>query len=230
MTTRVPVLAALLCLTASACAATTGGTAMPPAQLPPTADTLPALLLPAAEVSATVGAADLVVTRDVTAPWNDGAHFQGSPPGCPAVAGAAQQTEYAGTGWSALHGRVLREPPAAPSWSHFAVQAVVLFPTSRAADDFFARSRQRWATCADRELTYAQPLAPPQLWTVGPVSADRDVLAVSRVERSPQKWACQRALTVHENVAVDVESCSLDGPGSAAAVIARAIAGRIGPA
>ena len=229
MATRMPALAALLCL-ATGCATTTSGTALPPSQLPPTPGTLPALLLPADQVGETVGAANLVVTREVTTPWNDGAHFSDVPAGCLAVAGAAQQAEYAGTGWSALHGRVLREPPASPSWSHFAVQAVVLFPTAQAAGDFFAASRRRWESCSNRELTYAQQLSPPQQWTVGPVSDERDLLAVSRVERAPQQWACQRALTVHENVAVDVEACSMAGPTTAAASIARAIAGRIGPA
>lgn len=230
MTTRAPALAALLCLTVSGCAATTAGTAMPPAQLPPSAGTLPALLLPPAEVGAAMGGAHLVVTSDVSAPWNDGAHLQGEPAGCVAVAGAAQQAEYAGSGWSALHGRVLREPPASPSWSHFAVQAVVLFPTAQAAEAFFTASRQRWASCSDRQLTYAQQVAPAQVWDIGPVSTEHGVLAVSRAERSPQTWACQRALTVHGTVAVDVEACSLDGPATAAAPIARAIAGRIGPA
>lgn len=225
-----PVLAALLCLTGSGCATTTAGTALPPAQLPPTPGTLPALLLPAAEVGQAMGAPGLVVTREATAPWNDVAHLPDAPPGCLAVAGAAQQAEYAGTGWTALHARVLREPPAASAWAHFAVQSAVLFPSAEAAEVFFAASRRRWAGCSDRELTYAQSLVPPQVWTVGPVSADHEMLAVSRVERSPQKWSCQRALTVHENVAVDVEACSLNGPSTAATTIARAIAGRIGPA
>jgi hypothetical protein len=62
------------------------------------------------------------------------------------------------------------------------------------------------------------------------VSIHNDVLTVSREQRSPQRWSCQRALTVNGTVAVDVEACALQGPTSAAAAIARAIAERIGPA
>lgn len=62
---------------------------------------------------------------------------------------------------------------------------------------------------------------------MGQISTDHDVLAVSREEQSPERWACQRALTVHGNVAVDVEACSADGPTSAAAAIARQIADRM---
>ena len=67
-------------------------------------------------------------------------------------------------------------------------------------------------------------MGPEQVWSVGQTSTDHDVLAVSRVQQSPERWACQRALTVHSNVAVDVEACSLDGPTSAAAAIAGQIA------
>ena len=167
----------------------------------------------------------MVVTREVAEPWDDSARLTEGP-GCLAVAGAAQRGVYAGTDWTAVHAQVLREPPPA-QWSHFATQAVVLFPTVAAAEDFFARSQDSWAGCSDRELAYPQPLAPEQLWSIGPVGVERDVLAVSRVQRSPQQWSCQRALTVHGNVAVDVEACSLDGPTSAATAIAGAIAGRL---
>jgi hypothetical protein len=231
VTARLPAIAALLCLTASGCAVTTPGTAMPAAAPPSTtAETLPGLMLPAVDVGAALSGtgtagADVVVTRDVSAPWDDSAHLTESL-GCLALAGAAQRAVYADSGWTALHGQVLREPPTA-TWAHFATQAVVLFPNAEAAGDFFARSRQSWASCADREMTYPQQLVGDQVWSIGPVTADRDMLAVSRTQRGPERWSCQRALTVHGNTAVDVEACDLDGPTSAATVIARAIADRL---
>lgn len=228
---RAPVIAALLTLTVSGCAATTAGSAVPAAQsVPASAETLPDLLLPAADVSAVMGSPDMVVTRDVSALWDDSAPLSDRTPGCLAVAGAAQRGPYAGSGFTAAHAQVLREPPTSPAWSHFATQAVVLFPDAGKAADFFARSREGWAGCSNRDLAYRQQLAPVQLWSVGPVTTDRDALAVARIQRSPEQWSCQRALTVHANVAVDVEACSLSGPTSAAASIARQIAARIGPA
>ena len=230
MITRLPTVAALVCLSAAGCATTTTGTATPAAQVPPTtAETLPTLLLSAADVGSALSAGDMVVTRDVTAPWDDSAHFDGQSggSGCLAVAGAAQKGVYADTGWTALHGQVLREPPTAPAWSHYAVQSVVLFPTAAAAADFYTGSRTSWAGCSNRELAYAQQLAPDQLWSIGPISTDDEVLAVSREQRGPQHWFCQRALTVHGNVGVDVEACSLDGATSAATTIAHTIADRL---
>jgi hypothetical protein len=235
MTPGLPAVAAALCLSTAAlasagCATTTSGTAAP-ATAPPmtTAETLPALLLSAADVGSALSASDVVVTSDVTKPWNDSAHFaaDSGSAGCLAVAGAAQQGVYADTGWTALHGQVLREPPTAQAWSHYAVQSVVLFPSPQAAADFYARSKDSWPGCSNRELAYAQQLAPDQLWSIGPTTTDGGVLAVSRVQRGPQQWSCQRALTVHGTVGVDVEACSLDGPTAAAASIAQAIAGRL---
>lgn len=227
MITRLPAVAALLCLSATGCATTTAGTAMPAAQAPlTTAEALPTLLLSGSDVGAVMSSQDMVVTRDVTTPWNDSARFPDGT-GCLAVAGAAQEGVYADAGWTALHSQVLREPPTAPEWSHFAVQAVVLFPTAQAAEEFLTGSRDSWAGCSNRELTYAQQPAPDQVWSIGPVSVDPDLLTVPRVQRSPQTWSCQRALTVHSNVAVDVEACSLDGPTSAAAAIARSIVDRL---
>lgn len=226
MTTRLPALAALLCLVVSGCSATTAGTAMPAPPTPLTsAEALPGLLLSAPAVGVAMSGDDMVVTRDVTKAWNDSARF--GDVNCLAVAGAAQQDVYADTGWTAMHGQVLRNPPTAPVWSHYAVQAVVLFPTAEAAAQFYEASRQSWAECSHRELTYPQPIGPEQVWSVGQTSTDHDVLALSRVEQSPEQWACQRALTVHGNVAVDIEACSVDGPTSAAATIARQIADRL---
>ena len=235
MTSRLPAVAAALCLSTAAlasagCATTTSGTAAPAAAPPmTTAETLPALLLSASDVGSALSGSDVVVTSDVTKPWNDSAHFtaDSGTTGCLAVAGAAQQDVYADSGWTALHGQVLREPPSAQAWSHFAVQAVVLFPSTQAAADFYAGSKDSWAGCSNRELAYAQQLAPDQLWSIGPTTTDGGVLTVSRVQRGPQQWSCQRALTVHGTVGVDVEACSLDGPTAAAASIAQAIAGRL---
>ncbi len=101
--------AALICLAASGCAQTTGGLAKPSAPLPAaTADTLHALLLSAADVGTAMGH-DVVVTREVSQPWNDSAHFAGPGPGCLGVAGAAQRGAYAGLGWPPR-----RAPPPPP--------------------------------------------------------------------------------------------------------------------
>lgn len=228
-------MAALLMLTGltSGCVSTVTGSPTPVAARPTvTAETLPALLLPAADVGSAVSGKGMLVTRDVTGLWDDSARMKeaAADVGCLAVAGAAQRGVYAGSGWTAVHGQVLRDPPTGPTWSHFATQAVVLFNSAQSASDFFSHSSDVWSSCSRRDLTYPQQLAPEQKWSVGQVALEGDVLTVSREQHSPQQWSCQRALTVHGRVAVDVEACSLDGPTTAASSMARAIADRIRPA
>ena len=230
VTTRLSVIA--VCLAISGCAATTTGTALPAAPIPPTtAESLPALLLSAPEVAAALTGDDLAITSDVSRMWNDShmttAGGRVDAAGCLAIVGAAQQGVYADSGWTGMHGQVLREPPTAPEWSHYAVQAVVLFPTASDAMDFFAKSQSSWTECSDRELTYPQAPAPEQLWSVSASRTNLGVLTVSRTQRGPQQWFCQRALTVRASVAVDVEACSLDAPTSAAAAIAATIGERL---
>ena len=226
VTPRLPLIAAALCLTVSGCSAITPGTPTSAGKAPLTSpDALPTLLLSAPDVGAALASDDVVVTNDVSKAWNDSAHF--SDVNCLAIAGAAQQGVYADSGSTAVHGQVLRDPPTSAEWSHYAVQAVVAFPSARAAADFFTASQRGWAACSNRQLNYAQPIGPPQVWSVGQTSTDKDVLAVSRTQQSPQRWDCQRALTVHSNVAVDVEACSLNGPTAAASEIAGQIAGRL---
>jgi hypothetical protein len=237
MTIRIPAMAALLCLSGvlsgmvSACATTTAGTATPLAE-PPTVTTanLSGLLLPAAEVGDALSGTEMVVTREVATPWDDSRQFANSGLGCLAVSGAAQRAVYADTGFTAVRGQVLRETPTAPSWTHFATQAVVLFNSAKSAENFFNRSRDAWTACSNRDLTYTPGPTAEQRWSIGPAKVDSGVLAVSREQISPQRWSCQRALTVHGHVAVDVEACGQDGPTTAATTIARAIADRIGPA
>jgi hypothetical protein len=232
VTTRLLVIVGLICLAISGCTATTTGAALPAAPIPPTtAESLPALLLSAPEVAAALDGDELTITSDVSRMWND-SHMstdggRADAAGCLAIVGAAQQGVYADSGWTGMHGQVLREPPTAPKWSHYTVQAVVLFPTAAAAVDFFTKSQSSWAGCSERELTYPQAPAPEQLWSVGPSRTSLGVLTVSRTQRGPQRWFCQRALTVRASVAVDVEACSLDAPTSAAAAIASMIGERL---
>ena len=141
MTPRLPVIAVALCLSVSGCSAVTAGAAMPAGRISLTSpDALPTLLLSAPDVGAALSSDDVVVTTDVSKAWNDSAHFADA--NCLAIAGAAQQGVYASSGSTAIHGQVLREPPTAPEWSHYAVQAVVSFPTAQAATDFFTASQR----------------------------------------------------------------------------------------
>jgi hypothetical protein len=223
---RLSTTAALACLVFSGCSSTVAGTAAPAAPAPiTTPEALPGLLLQAADIGAAMSSDDLVVTRDSGNAWSDTARLTDL--NCLPIAGAAQQAVYSDSDSTAIHSQILREPPTAPAWNHYVVQAVALFPDAAAAASFYATSRGQWDQCSNRQMTYPQPVGPNQVWTIGPTSSDHDILSVSRTEQSPEKWACQRALTVHNNVAIDIEACSQDGLTTAAVAIARQISSRL---
>lgn len=213
----------------SGCAVTTSGTATPadPAPLSTAAD-LPGALLPAEQVGSLLGGPPLVVTGEVRQPWDDAIFVAGGGnPDCLAMVGAAQQQAYNGSNWTALRAQTLREPSAAQAWSRFATQAVVLFETEAAASDFYVRSREQWEACSATQMRYPQLGAADQVWSVDPAVSDRETLTVSRTQREPESWSCQRALTVRGNVAVDVEACDRTGPTGAAAAMAGAVIDRL---
>lgn len=131
---------------------------------------------------------------------------------------------YAGSDWSAVRGQILKEP--GETMSHFVQQAVVAFPTAGDATAFFTTSAQRWSACSDHRFTYTKAGQPAVVWTVGSIKNSDGVLTVLRTEEGADGWACQRALSVRNNVAIDVMACSTK-PGNAAADIGNRIASKI---
>ena len=116
---------------------------------------------------------------------------------CLAV-GAAVGRLHAG-GLVPCTARCCREPPTATAWSHYAVQAVVLFPTARAATDFFeARSRTGRAARTANSPTPA--IGPEQVWSVGQISStDHDVPRCPREGAEPKRWSPAGPLTVQQS-------------------------------
>ena len=137
-----------------------------------------------------------------------------------AVGGAAQQDVYADTGWTAVPA-VLREPPTATAWSHYAVQAVVAVPHRSGRDRLLRGLQQNWAA-ARPPAHLPQPIGPEQVWSVGQIShRPRRPRGVAGGAEPRAVGLASEPRTVHGNVAVDVEACSADRPTSAAAAIAR---------
>jgi serine/threonine-protein kinase len=129
---------------------------------------------------------------------------------------------YDGSGWTAMRSQHLREP--VDDYPHQVWQAVVLFPSANDAARFFSASAQRWPACSNRQYHYINdPGNPDTVWTVGPVANISDTLSTTR--KGGEGWTCQRALTVSNNVAIDVAACPNNA--DAAVVIAHQIAAKV---
>jgi hypothetical protein len=102
-------------------------------------------------------------------------------------------------------------------------QAVVSFPSAQDAASFFTASTQSWQACSNRQFTLAAN-GNSQEQTVGPVSNTNGMLSAT-VTPANSVGVCERALTVANNVAVDVTTCM--GPQGAGVNIAHQIAAKV---
>ncbi len=169
---------------------------------PPVAEgALDGLLLSPAEINTTMGATGMTVYR----PWNTlndvGFDNPSSPPECLPLGGAAEANVYAGSGWTAVRGQSLQEPP---HYTHVVEQGVVLFPSAQAAAAFVSASTQSWPACANR--SYHDNVNNNQR-SVGPVTITNGTLSATTTQQGTD-WACQRALTARNNVVIDATGCT----------------------
>ncbi len=158
--------------------------------------------------------------------WDAGPTF--SDKACLAMDGPAQETVYADTGWTAMRGQRLDDSFDDPTVRNDAViQAVIAYPSARQANTFYDASVRRWFACANRKFS-EHPLDKPEIvWTVGEAHKVGGTLSTSAVQDSSDSWACQRALTVRNNVAIDVATCGSFLPGGSAADVAQQIAAKV---
>jgi serine/threonine-protein kinase len=198
---------------------------------PVAATALDGLLLSPDQINAAVGSGGMTVKGSETA--MEDASAQVSDKVCLPLDGPFQVTVYAGSGWTAG-----RSQGVGDGRTHFAIQTVVLFPSAHDAGAFFTVSAQRWPACANREYTVAQEAGKPaQVWTGGSVSNTNGTLSATKVRpgNGDSSWiwnwqSCQRALTVANNIVIDVAAYSLnrsDAQSDSAVTIAHQIAAKV---
>jgi hypothetical protein len=203
---------------ASTTAPTTTITKAPP---PVMEGSLKEFLLAPEQINAVMGSTDMKVTNSRTAMSDDSATM--TPRECLAIDGSAQAQVYANSGFMDERDETLNRQEG-DNLTHFAEQAVVLFPTAKEASDFFTASAQQWQACHD--YTHVQSRTH---WTVGAISNNNGVLSTTSTLQDPPAtgWkACGRALTAKNNVIIDVNTCSVD-PKNSAVDIANQIAAKV---
>jgi serine/threonine kinase PknH len=109
----------------------------------------------------------------------------------------AQASVYDGSGWKAMRRQALSDS------SHAVWQAVVSFPSANDAARFFNASAHRWQACSMRQFHFIDPGQPDQVWTVGPIAITNGTLSTT-AQKGGGGYACERALAVSNNVAIDV--------------------------
>jgi serine/threonine kinase PknH len=137
----------------------------------------------------------------------------------------AESTIYVTSGWKAVRSQELQEP--VPNFAHHVIQAVVQFPDANGASNFFKASAQFWPLCANHEYHVVSPGGPDKIFTMGPIDNNNSVLSTTDTLQDGNGWACQRALTVSNNVVVDIAACATNPPAGSAVNIARQIAEKV---
>jgi serine/threonine-protein kinase len=187
-----------------------------PQSPPPPPNSLNGLLLSVDQVNTAMGTTGMSSVGTMTQmPDNS---FMVSDQSCLPLSAATEAKAYAGSGYSAVHAQIL-----AKTQQGVVDQAVVSFSSAQDASKFFTASAQAWQACANRQFTLAAN-GNSQIQSVGPVSNTDGTLSAT-VTPAESPGACERALTVANNVAIDVTACL--GPTGAAVSIAHQITARV---
>ena len=187
---------------------------------------LEGLLLSPDQINTAMGTTGMTVTDTPTAMVDDSAHVADR--ACLPLGSPVEALVYAGSGSSAMRAQRLKQPGPI----HLVDQGVVLFSSAHDADAFFTASAQSWPACSNRQYSVTVAGAPDQVFTVGPVSNINGTLSATKtLETGYWLWqSCQRALTVANNVAIDVQACSQnqsDSQSDSAVNIAHQIAAKV---
>jgi serine/threonine kinase PknH len=190
---------------------------------PVEASSLDSLLLSADEINTAMGATGMAVNATANELQDDSDHVADR--SCLEVEAPAQISAYAGKGWKGVRGQNLQEPDT-PS-EHLVGQVVVSFSSAQDAEAFYAASAASWPKCSNRDFIYTANEAGQRDADnlVGPISNTNGTLSAT-LTKVGSAWVCQRALTVANNVAVDVTACGFKQSDSAVD-IAHQIAGKV---
>jgi hypothetical protein len=190
---------------------------------PPVAQAaLPNLLLTPAEIDSALGLTGTTSKKKIDKlpddttdqQWPQGWKF---PAECIYAFAPGEATVYAGSGYTAASGEddSVSLPPGSNDPDPEVTQVVALFPSANEANAFFTASSQRWPACANRQFTTPGDADNPTIdWKVGPFSNANSTLSTTMSatltkpgSNSTINIPCQRALTVRNNIAIDVAGC-----------------------
>jgi len=210
----------LVCVANGGCGTTAGRAVMPsavPSKMIPrplVERELTGLLLTVDQVNAAMGATAMAVTLTQTSMSDNSSTM--APPECLALDGAAEATVYANSGFSAELDQSFND---GDQFTHYLKQAVVLFPLVDKAVAFVMNSARQWRTC--QQFTHVQS---GSQWSVGPIASADGALSttVTELDAAPPGWACGRAMSMKNNVVIDINTCSAN-PGDSALKIATQI-------
>lgn len=174
----------------------------PPTPAPLEADRLSALLLGPSDINTVMGSSTMQPGKPITS--TDHSAVTVSTPDCQGALYTTQDPVYAGTGYTSVSGLVSSEP--GDNYDHWVNQAVVLFPSADKAKSFLENSAEKWKGCAGKTVTVTNK-SKTYRWTFAQVQGSPPKITLMDTQEGADGWECQRALTVANNVIVDINAC-----------------------
>lgn len=174
----------------------------PPPPAPLEADRLSALLLGPSDINTVMGSSTMQPGKPITS--TDHSSVTVSTPDCQGALYTTQDPVYAGTGYTSVSGLVSSEP--GDNYDHWVNQAVVLFPSADKAKSFLENSAEKWKGCAGKTVTVTNK-SKTYRWTFAQVQGSPPKITLMDTQEGADGWECQRALTVANNVIVDINAC-----------------------
>jgi hypothetical protein len=222
----------LLTTVAVSCTSNVDGKALPadksgaPSRNPVAVSALEGLLLSVDQINAALGAQSMKVWVNAKNLWNWSSGVKDK--NCLAIDGPAQEKVYAGSGWTGMRAqRIDDSVDGSRKRNHYAIQALVAFPSARDANAFYDASVQSWPACSKRRFSDVTQGEPDTVWTVAGVTTDNSMLSTSEVQEGGDGWTCQRALTARNNVVIDVVTCAYSLVSASATDIATKLAAKV---
>lgn len=174
----------------------------PPQAAPIAPDRLSSLLLSASDINTTMGSSTMEPGKPITS--TDSSAVKVSVPDCQGALYTTQDPAYAGTGYSAVSGLVSSEP--GDNYDHWVNQAVVSFPSADKAKSFLQTSAEKWKGCAGKTVTVTNK-SKTYRWTFAQLQGGPPKITMMDTQEGADGWECQRAISVANNVIVDINAC-----------------------
>ena len=191
-------------------------------------DAVDGLLLTPNQIDAAMGTSGMEATGGVVSGgWGyKGTVLTPTNINCLAVGYAAETAVYNGSGSTTMRGQELRN--SGSQLTQLVSQNVAAFSSADAATAFYAASSRSWSACANTRLTDSDPNGNDHsTWSAGPMSDQNAWLTISATEDGTPTWTRQRALTVRNNVVIDVAVFSSSPSSQLAVDIAKQIAAKV---
>jgi len=193
--------AAIVMFTGDSGGGTTPTSTSPPPK-PIAEDRLAGLLLTNPELNTAMGSSTMQAGKPITA--MDTSPVTLSSPECQGALYTSQEPTYSGTGYTAISGLISSEP--GDNYEHLVDESVVSFPSADKATAFVQSSVDKWKACASKTITITSN-GKTYRWTFSSFNGNTPNIWMTRTQEGADGWACQRALSVANNVVVDINAC-----------------------